>query len=217
MNATEIIEQIAEKDFDPDWFVHLAIQDESVRTEIIHQMLTNPDIMVYYHSYYIIEKASREEPGLFNPYWDRIVPLLQHKNSYHRDFALEIIGNLVAVDTKDLFSLVRTKYFSLVNDPKFMTGNCCLKNLRKIYQHKPALREVIFEMLVGIDTHCDYSEKQKGLLKADVLEILDEIYAECTDQKRIDEFIRAQSNSISPKTRKLAKELMVKYSLGQAG
>jgi hypothetical protein len=213
MDTSEIIIQIAEKDFDLDAFVHLAILNESARKEIIRQMFTNPAIMVYYHCYYIVEKASRKSPKLFYPYWSQIAALLHHENSYHRDFALEIIANLTAIDAPDQFSQIKSEYFSHIRDPKFMTGNCCVKNLQKIFQHKPALREEICEMLLTIDTRTAYTEKQKSLLKADVLRILDEIYADSFHPNKINDFIKTEVSSISPKTRKLARELLKKYSL----
>jgi len=67
--------------------------------------------------------------------------------------------------------------------------------------------------LLDIDRRCNYTEKQKGVLKADVLEIFDEIYEEVPEQNRIKEFIRTEANCISPKTRKKAKELILKYNL----
>jgi hypothetical protein len=213
MNSTEIIEQITKKDFDVDAFVQLAIIDERARNDIVRQMLTNSAIMVYYHCYYVVEKASRERPDLFYSYWSEIAELLHHKNSYHRDFALEIIGNLTRVDQENRFAEIKDEYFCIVNDEKFMTGNCCVKNLLKIYRHKPAQQEQIIEILLDIDNRCDYSEKQKGLLKADVLDIFDEIYADNLERNRIGEFIKSETNCISPKTRKKAKELVKRYSL----
>ena len=94
-----------------------------------------------------------------------------------------------------------------------MTGNCYVKNLRKIYRHKANQRNRIIETLLDIDNRCDYTEKQKGVLKADVLEIFDELYEELAERDEIDEFIRAEINCVSPKTRKKAKELIWKYSL----
>jgi hypothetical protein len=213
MNTVEMIEEIAEKDFDVDKFVQVAIFDEKAREEIVRQMLRNSAIMVYYHCYYIVEKASRKQPGLFYQYWDEIAKLLHHQNSYHRDFGLEIIGNLTEVDQDDRFSDVENEYFGIVNDEKFMTGNCCVRNLRKIYQHKPELRDRIITLLLDIDERCNYTDKQKGVLKSDVLEIFDEIYDEVQDRERIEAFIRTESSSISPKTRRKAKELVEKYSL----
>ena len=107
MNATEMIEKIAEKDFDVNEFVQLAINDENARNEIVHQMLTNSAIMVYYHCHYVVNKASQKRPGMFYPYWGEIAELLHHKNSYHRDFSLVIIGNLTKVDQDLIRNLCR--------------------------------------------------------------------------------------------------------------
>ncbi len=208
-----MIEQIAEKNFDVNAFAQLAIENERARNEIVRQMLMNPAIMVYYHCFYVVDKASRERPEIFYPYWREIAELLHHKNSYHRDFALEIIGNLTRVDQENRFAEIQDEYFSTVNDEKFMTGNCCVKNLLKIYRHKTEQREQIVEILLDIDHRCGYTDKQKGILKAGVLEIFDEIYGEVVERNRINEFIRTETNSISPKTRKKAKELIEKYSL----
>ena len=210
---TEMIERVAEKDFDVDEFVQMAISDENARHEIVHQMLTNPAIMVYYHCYYVVDKASQTQPELFYPYWDEIAGLLHHRNSYHRDFALEIIGNLTKVDQENRFSEIEDTYFGIINDEKFMTGNCCVKNLLKVYRHKARLRGRIIETLLDIDNRCDYTEKQKAVLKADVLDIFDEVYEEVPEQDEINEFIRAEVNCISPKTRRKAKDLVRKYSL----
>lgn len=213
MNTKEMIEKIAEKDFDVNEFVQLAIDDENVRTEIVHQMLTNPEIMVYYHCYYVVEKASRKRPEVFYPYWAEIAKLLHHKNSYHRDFAIEIVGNLTKVDQENRFAGIEEDYFGILNDEKFMTGNCCVRNLLKIFRHRVGQRERIIETLLDIDNRCNYTEKQKGILKADVLEIFDEVYQEVPKHDEINEFIKAEVNCISPKTRKKAKELIKKYSL----
>jgi hypothetical protein len=213
MNRTEIVEQIAEKDFEVNEFVQLAISDEKARNEIVHQMLTHPAIMVYYHCFYVVDKASQDHPEMFYPYWGEIAALLHHENSYHRDFALEIIGHLTKVDQENHFDEIEDEYFSAINDEKFMTGNCCVKNLLKIYRHKPEQQGQIIETLLDIDNRCDYPEKQKGILKADVLEIFDQVYEEVQERDEINEFIRTEVDSISPKTRKKAKELINKYRL----
>jgi hypothetical protein len=150
---------------------------------------------------------------MFYPYWDEIAALLHHENSYHRDFAVEIIGNLTKVDQENHFAVIDDDYFGIVNDEKFMTGNCCVKNLLKIFRHKPEQQVRIIETLLDIDNRCDYTEKQKGVLKADVLEIFDKVYEEVNERDEINAFIKAEVESISPKTRKKAKELVKRYNL----
>jgi len=213
MNTTELIQEISVKDVDVDKFVQLAISEDPTRDEIIKQLLTNPSIMVYYHCYYVISKASQARPDLFYQYWPETALLLKHKNSYHRDIALTIIANLTQVDQEDLFSKIYHDYFEHINDTKFMTGQCCVKNSIKIFKHKPELRNQIIALLLDVDNECAYSEKQRALLKSDILDILDEVYEEVSDKKGVDEFIKAGISSISPKTRRKAKELVGKYGL----
>jgi hypothetical protein len=213
MNDSEMMEKIAEKDFDVDAFIELAINDEKARNEIVNQMISNSAIMAYYHCYYIVEKATRTQPELFFQYWREIADLIHHPNSYHRDFALDIIGNLLKVDQDNRFTEIEDDYFAAIDDEKFMTGNCCVKNLLKIYRYKVDLQKRVVETLLDIDNRCNYTDKQKAVLKSDVLEIFDEVYEEAPERDEINEFIRAEINSISPKTRKKAQELILKFSL----
>jgi hypothetical protein len=213
MNSSDLIKNIAKKDFDLHHFVQMAIADEKARDLIVNRMISDADIMVYYHCYYVISKASLKKPELFYPNWDQIAELLHHKNSYHRSFALDIIGNLTLVDRENRFAEVEKNYFSLINDKRFMTGNACLQNFRKIYRHKPRLRAKIVALMFEVDERCDYSEKQKALLKYDVLDIFEEIYERVNEKVRMDEFIKDQVNSISPKTRNKAKQLVQKFKL----
>ncbi len=208
-----LIEEISIKDVDVDKFVHLALSEERARDEIVKQMVMHPHIMVYYHCYYVVDKASRQRPDLFYSYWPEIAALLQHPNSYHRDFALTVLANLTQVDQEDRFSGIYDDYFAHVNDDKFMTGQCCVQNSVKVFRHKPALRDRIIALLLDVDNQCAYSDKQRAVLKADILDILDAVYPEVSNRREVNDFIKNSVNSISPKTRHKAKELIKKYSL----
>jgi hypothetical protein len=213
MDTDELIQAISKKDVEVDKFVQLAISDVHARDEIINQMLTNPDIMVYYHCYYVVSKASEDKPELFLQYWNEMVSLLDHKNSYHRDIAMTIIANLTRVDHDNLFAMIFESYLAHINDIKFMTGKCCIQNSLKILKNKPEFKDQIITRLLDVDNQCTYPDKQRELLKFDILEILDEVYAEDNLISGMDEFIRACANSISPKTRDKARVLESKYGL----
>jgi hypothetical protein len=213
MKVTELTREISVKEIDIDHYTKLAIEDDNIRDEIIRQMITNPDIMVYYHCYYVADKASFERPELFYPYWPEIAPLLQHANSYHRDFALTILANLTKVDQDNLFSKLFDGYFEHLNDTKFMTSLCCVRNSLKIIRNKPELRETILALLLDVNQRCTFPEKQVALMKFDILVIVDSVYAETRDKESLQAFIKAGIHSISPKTRRKAKDLVKKYNL----
>ncbi len=175
--------------------------------------MNNKKIMVYYHCYYIISKASEEKPELFYKYWNDFAELLNHKNSYHRDIGLTIIGNLTKVDEKNLFSSIFDKYIEHFNDDKFMTAQCFVQSMKKILKNKNEYAEKIIEVFLDIDNRCTYVEKQKELLKSDIIEVLDEAYESAINKNKIVEFVRLQSSSVSPKTKKKVKEFIKKHGL----
>jgi len=212
MDTAELIDKISAKDADIGRFVQLALDDARIRDEIMHQMLTHPHIMVYYHCFYVVSKASQIKPKLFYPYWDEIAALLHYKNSYHRDFALTILANLTLVDDEERFSQLFDAYFEHINDEKFMTGQCCIQNSRKILEHKPELQKPILARLLDMDKLCTYTGKQKAVLKCDVLDVLEGIYPRVRS-KQVDDFIRSGVYSISPKTKRKAKALITALEL----
>jgi len=208
METTDLIRRISEQDADINAFVHLALEDPELRAEIVHLMMTHPNIMVYYHCYYVLDQASLQNPGMFYEYWDELVPLLKHPNSYHRDFALTILANLTAVDVDNRFVLIADEYLSHLWDAKFMTAQCMVRNCLKIARNKPELANRIINLLLDMESQTTFPTKQKELMKADVLDMLVQLRREGREFQGAEEFIRLCSGSISPKTRKMAKEMV---------
>jgi hypothetical protein len=205
--------KISDKNVNIREYAEKAINDSQIRDRIVNLMLNNPDIMVYYNSYYIISQASELKPELFYKYWDDFVLLLNHQNSYHRDFALNLMANLTQVDAENKFSLIFDDYFSHINDEKFMTSRQCIQNTAKILTNKGELTEDITNILLDIDARCNFPEKQKALLKSDVIDLFEEFYEQINDKERINEFIKAELDSISPKTKRKAKNFVKTYSI----
>ena len=118
-----------------------------------------------------------------------------------------MIANLTEVDDQDLFNDIFDDYFRHIDDKKFMTAQCCVKNTVKIINFKPNLTEQIVELLLEIDHQTNYPERQLELLKYDVLDVFERVYPKTQSQKKIDSFIQAPVNSISPKTKKKARQI----------
>jgi len=213
LTKNDLISEICDKNVDVDKFAEIIINEEPIRQEIINQMLNNEHIMVYYHSYNILAKSSELKPELFYRYWDDFASLLNHENSYHRDFGLTLIANLTKVDYENKFSSVFDDYFKRINDTKFMTARHCIQNTAKILANKHELKEDILNILLNINELCNFSEKQKALIKSDVIEVFDEFYREINNKEMINKFVKVELNSVSPKTKKRAREFILKYEI----
>lgn len=212
MNKEDLLFQISKKDFDKAYFVELILSDAVVRELLVEEMLTNKKIMVYYHCYYVISEASERSPELFYTDWSRYLDLLHHTNSYHRDIGLTILANLVAVDVQK-FDLIIDEYFGLLQDEKFMTAECCLKNLEKIILLKPKYADAFVHRIIDILHTSRYSEKQQALFSGKLVELFDHVYEYLEDKKRMYDFALMNSDSISPKTRKIVKAFIKKYDI----
>lgn len=205
MVELEIINKVADKNVDIDEYVNLVIKDEYIRGIIIENLLKNTQIMVYYHCYYIISKASKIQPDLFYEYWDEFANLLTHQNSYHRDIGLTILANLTSVDIENKFSDIYDQYISHFNDIKYMTAECFIKNVKTILTNKPNLTEHLINLLLDVDSICTYTDKQRALLNSYIIDILNSFLDTYPNKENVYNFVIKNKESISPKTRKAAK------------
>ncbi len=172
-------------------------------------MISDKNIMVYYHCYEIVSEASLLKPEPFYKYWDVFRNLLHHENSYHRDIGLTVIANLSKSDEKNLIIEVIDEYLEHARDEKFMTSKCCIKNSLKIMLNKPELMKKIINYFINLADNCNYPLKQKELLINDIIEAFDAIYIKHDNKMELMNFVRNKTTSGSPKTRKKAKSLSI--------
>lgn len=207
MDKNRLTQDISIKEVDIKYFKDIAIEDREIRDEFI-RLLSHNKIMVYYHAFYIVDAASEERPDLFYAYWEAIKPLLRDANSYKRDIALTLLANMSLVDDQDNFDEVKDEYVTLICDPKFMTAQCCVTQLCKIVTAQEKYIPYVVDTLLEFKGLLPYKDKQKALLMRDIIKVLASCYHKGYRELEILEFIEGQLQSISPTTRKYAKELM---------
>ena len=208
----EILLEISKKEFDRQKYVNMVISDKQFRDFIVENMIKHPKIMVYYHCFYIVSDGSLKQPELFYNYWDEMYRLLEHENSYHRDFGLIILANLASVDDKNKFDSIINKYLELLHDEKFMTAETCVKTCFIIASIKTDLCEMIVNRLLELDGSKYYPEKQMALMMSFIIEGFESIIEIYSKKSKLIEFANRHLTSISPKTRKIANQFVKNYS-----
>jgi hypothetical protein len=144
------------------------------------------------------------------PHWDYFVQLFKSSNGSSKYVAVYVIASLTKAATEQ-FSSTLEDYFALLNDESVMVASHAALNAAKIAQACPALQPEIIRRLLQID-QTDHDPNHLGLVKAYVVEALDVLYPNAANQSEIMEFIKAQMDCPSPKTVKLAKAFIKKYS-----
>jgi hypothetical protein len=209
------VDEIAKFDFDRKDLVRRIMENEQDRLFVIDQILSNPQIMVYYQCFYLLQDATEQCPQLFYGHWTRISTLLYHKNSYHRDIAITLLANLIVVDENNNFDGIYNDYLNILFDPKFKTAVSCINNLRKILVIRHDKIPLVFNVLLEHKDKSKFSEKQEEYIHGEICLLFDLIIEQLNiqDRNQAQDFIFHGVNSKSPKTRKICKAIVKRRNL----
>ena len=130
-------------------------------------------------------------------------------NSFHKYIAIWIIANLTKADPKNKFEKLFDDYYGLLGAKSVIPAAHVAAKSGKIALAKPELQADITSRLLNIDSTV---QKHKDLVKASAIEAFDVYFEQSRDQSKIIEFVKAQLNCESPKTRKMAKEFLEKWN-----
>ena len=215
MDRENLLREVSDANADIDKYADIVLKNEEIRVELIDQMITNKNIMVYYHCYYILDKASSRNPGLFYKDWKKFEKLLDHENSYHRTIGLVMISNLIKIDKEKFFDEISDKYFMFINDKKITTARDCVVNTGKVLRQRPDYIDKVIKLYLEMEKICEFKENQKALLLYDIFVIFEEFYEKTSYKEEINKKILANLKNTSPKTAKKARELKKKYGLSE--
>lgn len=154
------------------------------------------------NSFQILQMISEEEPAFLYPQWNYFQDMLRSSNNYHKYIAIYILANLTQADEENKFEAILDEYYGILGGDKVMTAAHVAANSPTIIKNKPELQSKIVEILLNIDNI--HQGQQKELVKAYVIEALRKIYPDADDKEEIMEFVKAQLESSSPKTRDMA-------------
>lgn len=190
-------------------YVQYAIDDDLIRNQLIHNITHKNHINIYYNSYHLIDEASKLQPELFYMYWDDLLPLLHHENSYHRSIAHWILTNLIPIDEQHKLDLIKDKYFHMIKDDKFLTGFMALKDIMIMSPYRPDLQEEIIRYLIMDAMYDGYSEKQYIKFQIEILHYLKPLVASGSYPATVTSYIKKQRTSTYPKLQKLANSIQL--------
>lgn len=172
--------------------------------------LKSKDNTLRQNCFKVLEKISEENPEFLYSSWDQFSTMVVSKNNFHKYIAIYLLANLTAVDAENKFEKIFDDYYGILGGDKTMAASHVALNSSKIALNKPELQDKIVDILLDIDSI--YQGKQKELIKAYSIQSLEEIYPQIKDKDRVKQFVRAQLESPSPKTRNSAADFFERHS-----
>jgi hypothetical protein len=186
----------------------MALTDEAVLQTVLDGVLSKKDV-VRQNSFQALNFLSEQHPEKLYAKWDFFANLIYTGNAFHKYIAIYIIANLTKADAENKFEKLFDAYYGMLGDESVIPAAHVAVNSGKIALAKPKLQAEITNRLLDIDKT---AQKHKDLVKASAIEAFDAYFEKSEDQARINEFVKAQMNCESPKTRKKAKEFLKKWN-----
>ncbi|MDI3549481.1 MAG: hypothetical protein PWQ15_583 [Methanobacterium sp.] len=179
-----------------------ALDNEDLFSELKKGVLSK-DNNIRQNSFKALQFMAEEYPEFLYPEWDFFQEMLYSPNNFHKYIAIYILASLTSVDKNNRFEEIFDDYYGILAGDKAMNASHVALNSSVIAHNKPKLRSRIVDTLLRIDEI--HQGKQKELIKAYAIEALGKIYPESEDKELIENFIKSQVDSKSPKTRTMAQ------------
>ena len=196
------------KGANPETLAQMALKDEKMLQEAFDGVLSKNDV-VRQNSFQTLNFLSDKHPNSVYGRWDFFANLIRKGNSFHKYIAVWIIANLTRADPDNKLEKIFDAYYGLLGDKSVIPAVHVAAKSGIIALAKPELQSQITNRLLDIDNTV---QRHKDLVKSGAIEAFDAYFEQSKDQTRIIEFVKAQLNCESPKTRKMAKEFLEKWN-----
>ncbi len=156
---------------------------------------------------------SETHPDVLLPHWPYFVRLLKSDNGFSKYVAIHVIANLVTASDEGRFEKTFNTFYNLLDDESVMVASHVAGVSSQIAHAKPKLQSKITGRLLAIDrTH--FPANRRALIASYALQSFDSYFAAVTprDQDRMLAFAQQYLDCASPKTRKLAKDFLKKWT-----
>lgn len=203
-----MIPELQKKDIDPKEYAEKIIKKPDLIKQYLDGLLSKNETYRY-NCFKVIFIVSEENPDILYPYWEFFENHLRSKNNYHKMSAVLIIANLTSVDKEKKFERLFDEFYGYLKSEKTITSIYIVKSSGKIAKSKPHLITKITKILLNIEKI--HPGKQIELVKSAVIESFSDYFEKIENKKEVIAFVKKQTNSDSPKTRKIAKDFLNKY------
>jgi hypothetical protein len=204
-----VLTNLSEKEVDLEGLAQRASEDPAFLARLV-EGLSDRQERVGYNCLRTLLLVAEERPELLYPYWDVFVGLLRADNTYFKLRGANLIAAVVTADEEHRFEDIFDDYYALLDGKSVIAACYVAGNSGSIARAKPHLQARITARLLGIDdTH--HPPQRRDLIKGHAVEAFGEYAEQSGDKGKILEFIQAQLDSESPRTRKVARELLQRW------
>ena len=165
---------------------------------------------VKFRSVKVLRIISEKDAKLLYPKMDFFVRLLDSDNNILRWNAMDIISNLVTVDSENRFDGIYKKFYGLLHEGNLITAAHVVDNSGKIANARPDLQGKITGELLRIGKVPLPTEECRNIIIGKTISSFDEYFDKIQDKDEVISFVRGQLKNRRNSTRARAEKFLKK-------
>lgn len=214
MERTEILEKLRKKEIKAEDIAKSVVEDPALLPEIFSGISSgNPRTKL--KSAKTLRIISEKNPGILYSQMDFFIDLLDSQNNILKWIAIDVIGNLTSVDSKNRFEEIFKKYYSFLSAESMITAGHVVDNSGKIAKAKPHLTQKITSRLLELEDIPPtprLTQECKNILLGKAILALDMYFDQIENKNDVISFTRRQLNNTRNATKKKAEKFLEKWS-----
>jgi len=210
MPNIDIIQALAKKEKKPEELFDKVIKDRRLLPTVLDGT-TATKANIKYGSTKILRLISEKDPKVLYPKMDFFIKMMDSENQILKWNGMDIVANLLVVDSKKKFDKIFDKYYSLLSDEVMITAGHVIDNSGKIVMAKPNFKDKITQHLLEVEKVSRNQECQNILIGKTILALssyFDQM--KDNDKTKVISFVRKHLNNTRPATRKKAERFLDK-------
>lgn len=159
----------------------------------------------------VLIAVSEQAPALLYPHFGFFAEYLDHKNNILKWTAIDILGNMAAVDTENRYDALFGKILGLFQEGNLITSGHVVKSLGTVVKAKPYLEERITLALLSVRTIPLPTDECRRILGGNTIETLGGYFPLVSDRDAVLDFAREHLDCSRNSTRKKAEKFLKRY------
>lgn len=206
MKESKIMYKLGIKEIKAEDLANKILRNLDLLPEIFNGISSaNPRIK--FKSAKILRVISEKNPKMLYSKMDFFINLLDSENNILKWIAIDVIGNLSSVDSKNKFDKIFKKFYDILSDESMITAGHVIDNSGKIARAKPHLQNKITKGLLKVEI-IPRSSECRNILLGKVILSFSQYIGQVDDKEKMISLVKRQLKNSRRATRAKAEKFL---------
>jgi len=209
MKKNTILTLFGKKDAEAEDMAEKVVENQDMLPELFAG-LSSKDPRIKFGSAKVLRIISERNPAMLYSRMDFFVNLLDSENNILKWNAMDVIANLITVDSHNEFNRLFKKFYGYLHEGSLITAGHVVDNSGKIALSKPELQAEITKELLKVEKIPLPTEECRNILIGKAINAFQVYYDKITPKDEVVSFVKRQLNNSRNATKAKAEKFLKK-------